>query len=589
MIFPPARTLRQAVLTAGLLLCATGAFAQKAAERLAAYEAAILRGDPAAAAAFLGDREATDIAAADGQKAVVLNAKAGALKDLKELLAMPWDQTKANKLSQALSIRIDADKPLAGVGVGPEPEKLLAWLEKYQPAYPESKKAVVKKAIRRWEIVFGTAAVVFAMDWDQAKDAYGLAGLVRRSVTITKDAWAAMTIRERNSVIAQRMKQDPAFIIYSDEVLASEKERMALLRSLNKVKASGELTPAQLAQLSSRRFDDQVYLLGNFFDGGAAKGDTDISRIHAARGSLPKEVLPSQQRELLGGMLGQAVSKELAGAWAGRKVLDFYAGGEPLKIEVRPCDGKYSGYDPAAKATILDSETIQQYMRIKGYTSDSVMRSPGQVAEIAKYMSPAVVYEAARRMQDSWARGRGVYKPRVQEDEVQAMALEGLYTGEKLAGDPAFRRVLDESRGFSSYASKRVAIATRYRKSGSKGFATTVRQLYFPGLPSLDAAAAQALGAITGELSRRASLSARERAGIDASGLATDEALEMTPEELAGSVGEIKGDALAKIQKDLSGLDAYRSYYKASDRESRRALKTFKTGPAGKTDAPPVL
>ena len=428
-----AKTLRLAVLTAGLLLCGTGAFAQNAAERLAAYEYSLSLGDPAAASVFLNDREARDLAAGE-DKASALISKAEALKDLKDLLAMPWDGTKANKLSQALSIRIDADKPLAGAGVGPEPEKLLTWLEKYQPAYPRSKKETVKNAIRQWDIVFGTMTAVRAMSWDQATLRSG------QGVTVTKEAWAAMVIGERNTIISQLMKQDPAFLVYDDAVLASAKDQVALQKSVNRVKASGLLTPAQLAQLSGKTLADQAYLLGNFFDGGAAKGNDDIARIHAARDSLPKEVLPAQQRALLGGMLGPAVAKELAGTRAGNKVLAFYAKEGPLKIEIKPCDGKYSRYDPATKTIVLDSETVQQYMRMKGYTADSVMRSRAQVAEIAKYMSPAVVYEAAHQMQDTWAKNRGL----------QAARAGGRNRGH-VAGGALHQRETAQRRGFQEH------------------------------------------------------------------------------------------------------------------------------------------
>ncbi|MBI5743407.1 MAG: hypothetical protein HY952_02545 [Elusimicrobia bacterium] len=576
-----AKKLTLAALAAGLLLLGGPAWAQKAAERLAAYETAISSGDPAAAVEFLKDGEARTLAEKDEVKGPALNAKAAALKDLKDLLAMPWDKEKANKLNGALTIRIDADKPLAKAGVGPEPEKLLAWLEKYQPAYPETKKAVVKTAIRNWEIVFGTMTDLRNMSWDQARLKQG------RGVAVTKENWAAMVLRERNAVISQLMKQDKSFLIYNDQALAAMKDQMALQASVDKLKS--RLTPAQLGQLSGKPLADQAYLLGNFFDGGAAKGDADLARVHAARDSLPKEVLPAQQRDLLGGMMGPAVSKELAGTKAGQRVLDFYGKEGPLKIVVKPCDGKYSSYDPATRTIVLDSETIQQYMRMKGYTADSVMRSPAQVAEIAKYMSPAVVYESAHQMQDSWARKQGVYKPRVQEDEIEAMSLEGLYTTEKLRKDKAFRSIFDSGRDFSSYASKRVEVATEVGASGSKKFATTVRQRYFTGLPSLDAAASQVLGAVADELARRAALSAQERAANDAVGITLAEAMEMTPEELAGSVGEIRTDALAKIEGDLSGLGVYRSKYSASDRANRKDLKTLKTGRAASPGAPPAL
>ena len=46
------------------------------------------------------------------------------------------------------------------------------------------------------------------------------------------------------------------------------------------------------------------------------------------------------------------------------------------------------------------TDSFGRYMRMKGYTADSVMRSKEQVAEIAKYMSPAVVYEGSGRLEE---------------------------------------------------------------------------------------------------------------------------------------------------------------------------------------------
>jgi hypothetical protein len=130
---------------------------------------------------------------------------------------------------------------------------------------------------------------------------------------------------------------------------------------------------------------------------------------------------------------------------------------------------------------VLDSETIQQYMRIKGYTASSVMGNQEQLSEIAKYMSPAVVYEAAHKSQADWAASRGVYMPRTQENEIEAMALEGLFTTEKMRKDPEFGRIMTSSRDFSTYASKRLDVGTEFEMNGSKKFANTVRQRYYAG------------------------------------------------------------------------------------------------------------
>ena len=582
MTSAPARILRLSAIAAGLLLGALNAGAGQVQERLAAYDAAISSGDPAAAADFLNDNEARGLAEADARKGAVLLGKAEALKDLKELLALPWDDSKANLLNQSLSIRIDADKPLARMGVGPAPEKLFDWLARYQPSYPETKKAVIRKAIREWDVVFGTITSTRALSWGQADMRSG------QAVNVTKAAWAGMVIRERNAVIEKIIEVNPQFLFYSDEKLSAARDQVAVDVAVRAVINSGALSPSQLAQLSGKSFEDKIYLLGNFFDGSNINVSPDLkAKINAARGSLPQEVLPAQQRELLGSMLNTAAARELAGTKAGDRALAAFPGG--LRIKIAPLSGGYSRYDAASGAIILDSETIQQYMRMKGYTAASLMGSPAQVGEIAKYMSPAVVYEAGHKMQADWAASRNVYKPHVQEDEIEAMSLEGLYTTEKIRKDAEFNRILTSSRDFSSYASKKLEIGTEFELSGSKKFATTVRQRYFSGLPSIDSAASQVLGAVTAELDRRDVMPAAEKAELDSTGLNLSDALEMSPDELAGSVGEIQTPVLAKIQTDLSKLGVYKSRYSASDREGRKALKSMEAGAAAKPGAPPAI
>ena len=575
-----ARIMRLSAIAAGLLICGLNASAgMTAPERLAAYETALSSGDPVAAAAFLKDGEARELAEAEPQKAAALLAKAEALKDLKELLAMPWDDAKANQLNQSLSIRIDTDRPLPKMGIGPEPEKLLTWLGKYQPSYPATKKTVLKKAIRQWEVVFGTMTDTRSLSWGQASMRSG------QAVTVTKPAWEGMVIRERNSVIEKMIQADPKFLIYNDERLAAANSDVAVDVAVRAVINSGALTPAQLAQLSGKTFTEQAYLLGNFFDGSDVKVDPVLkAKINSARGSLPQEVLPAQQRDLLGSMLNTAVARELAGTQAGDRALAAFPGG--LKIKVAPLSGGYSSYDPASGAVILDSETIQQYMRMKGYTANSLMGSPAQVAEIAKYMSSAVVYESAHKMQADWAAKQGVYKPHMQEDDIEAMSLEGLYTTEKMRKDAEFDRILTSSRDFSSYAFKTLEVGTEFKTGRSKKFATTVRQRYFSGLPSLDAAASQVLGAVTEELDRRSALTPSEKASIDSTGLNQEEALEMSPAELAGSVGEIQTAVLAKIQSDLSRLGVYKKRYNAAEMENSKALKSLEAGAAPEPGAP---
>ncbi len=567
-----AKTLRLAAMAAGLLFCGLAAGAQEspAAKKLAFYEAAISSGNPAAASAYLRDDEARSLAEADPGNAEKLLGEAEALKDLKDLLNMPWDDASANKLGQALSIRIDAGKPLSLVGVGPEPEKLLVWLNKYAPAYPADKLSAVDKAIRKWDVVFGTVAFM-EMKWSNPGP----------SVRVYRNKWAGMTIRERDAVVENLINNGSRdswkYLKYDDAASAGSKNGFAIGIAVAQIKNSGALSQSQMAQLDGKSLGDQIYLLGNMFDNSDIRVSPDLkAKINAARSSLPQEVLPSQQRRLLGGMLNTAVARELSGTRAGDRALAAFPGG--LRINVAPVAGAYSKYDPGTGAITLDSETIQQYMRMKGYTADSLMRNQTQVAEIAKYMSPAVVYEAAHKMQADWAAQRGLYTPRVQEGEIEAMSLEGLYSNEKLAKDPAFGDIMAGSRDFSSYASKQVEIATEYKRDRSKNFAVTVRQRYTPGMPSQESASAEVLAAVTAELSRRSSMPASDRASLDSTGLTTQDAMAMSPAELAGSVQDMQTRALVKIQSDLSRQGVYRGQYNNFLNQNSVDMKALESG-----------
>ena len=104
--------------------------------------------------------------------------KATALQDLKELLSMKWTEEGANQLNQSLTIRLDVDSPLVKVGVGPAPEKLQDWIARFYPGCSAEKKAAVKKAIRHWDVIFGTSTDRATVTWDQAG-----------TMVVAKDAW----------------------------------------------------------------------------------------------------------------------------------------------------------------------------------------------------------------------------------------------------------------------------------------------------------------------------------------------------------------------------------------------------------------
>jgi len=203
---------------------------------------------------------------------------------------------------------------------------------------------------------------------------------------------------------------------------------------------------------------------------------------------------------------------------------------------------------------------------MKGYTVNSVLTNKTQLSEVAKYMSPMVVYEASHRSQNAWAAKAGIYKAHTQEDEIDAMASEALYMNEKTRSDASFSKLFEEARDYSHYADKRVNNARNYAQGG-KIFSDGVRMTY-ADLPSLGSASANTLTAVNRELERRAAMSAGDREGMFTD-ITYSDLRDMTPTEISGAVGEIEEGALVRLRADLSNTGSYRLYYKTSLAKTR--------------------
>jgi len=229
---------KKGLLIAALFCLAAPALAgdltAEEAAALAKYETAISSADPAAAKKFLEDAPLADkLKLSEPERAAELTAKAQAVTDLAETLDRTWRSDQEMELSRALSLRIDFNKPLVKVGIGPAPEPLLAWMAKYR-AYSAVKTLTVKKAIREFETVFGTSTVS------------GKAG------------WNAATIRERNALLSEKAAQTLDGYINNPEAPAwdetSKPDPNIMYRRLGRFVAS--IGPASLdepAQAAGRR------------------------------------------------------------------------------------------------------------------------------------------------------------------------------------------------------------------------------------------------------------------------------------------------------------------------------------------------
>ena len=175
-----------------------------------------------------------------------------------------------------------------------------------------------------------------------------------------------------------------------------------------------------------------------------------------------------------------------------------------------------------------------------------------------------------------------------QEDEIEANSMQALYTVEKLKQDPKFKAIFSRMRSSSTYADQRLKLAQRFNKYPDD-FSESVRQLYYYGLPSFDAASSQILSAVSAELERRQGLDTAALAEIENSGVELQDAMGMTVQELTGSVGEIRTADLKKIQDDLLHKAVYTGHYESASGWPADMLGAMRTSRAPGAGTVPAL
>lgn len=526
-------------------------------KKLENYIKEISTANPEAAAEFLEDLVFVDKMKIEKPLlAPALISKAEALRDLEATLDKRWYQRQENALSKALEIKVDFNKPLCSVGVGPRPQALLDWVNRFKKSdYSKNKRELIEKATRKYETVFGTTSVNGKAQWEK------------------------LTIRERNVFLAEKANkvlerlintssqtgpdfqnqvQNARILKYLDEAGRARFQRyIDQLRTAEIAKSS--LKADQLAGLSGLPIEQQIYMLGRMFDKSEIKGEKLEREVDSLRQSEPAETINYQQRELLAAMLKTSLLSEMKGTSTGGKIAKFYRT-HPLNVSVETCRNCYAKFVPPENKIVFDSDLVQQYMRVNGLVTSDLLKNKEEISRLAKFLSPMFAHEATHQMQHAWADSRNIYKPYTQEDEIEANSMEAVFTLEKMENDSKFKKLMKEMRGNISYADKRLQLAERFSKNPEK-FDENVRQLYYYGLPSFSQVRAEILQAVSAEIQRRNSLSEDEKREIEEGGAGMSEVMSMMAGELISRVGSVKTTALLKVQSDLLNTVSYSTRY----------------------------
>ena len=542
------------------------------------YEMKISSGDPVSAGNFLADEEFKEkYLLVDKKKSSILIAKSQAVIDLNKIFDFVWNEANFNKLSDALGERInEKENILCSMGFGPQPEKLLPWIKKYRVDYKKENILIVKKAIREWDIVFSTSINKINVDWGQASKDRG------DQKIITKEEWNKWNIRQRTSALFKLTKTEgwkdfDSFIPYNEKqenIQNKYYEKLDVVQDVQVFLDADQKSQLDTLLDNDASINEQMLFLGKLFNGNAIEGKpADFGKIEALkakvnsfRESSAKEDISLEQIDILNDMLKTSVMTNIKDTAVGKKITEFYAE-KKLNMEIKDEMEDYGGYDPKSGKISINSGLVREFMRVKGYSAESLMTNKDQIDEVAKYISPAFVHQVGIQMQDAWAKDKGVYKPLNQEDKINASAMEAIYTLEKVKKDKKFRGIFKDFSEISdsSYAGKVTQNAKFYAEEGSTQFNLAMSRLHYSDLPSAQAASSKIINAINNELERREGLSKDKKARVEKKAYIGEErAFSMDSFELLSSLRFINKGALAKISDSLLAADYAKHYQSAT-------------------------
>lgn len=604
------------ISTAALLLALAGSVAaqgltQRETARAAFLEVGLSSASPAAAAAVRDERELMDkLTLLEPERAADLRSKADALLDFEAQLEKDWGSDKARNLSAALAVRLTRNGALSKIGLAPVPEKTMEWAARYK-TYGAEKTALIAKAVKNWDAVFGSLTFApmnvfdggstYLAGWTVKTSSGSLFMEIGTSDVIfaqneagVKAAWERLILKDRNSFLNAKATAllNKYFIDGSTRTDAGTQQRALnfapfeyldaagkgrLDRYVSQMKAAEEvkarLSTSQMATLNTKTVEEQMLELGRMFDKKeATAGKVQERSLDANRPSRPDENLSAQNNELITGMLRSSLVSEVRGTAPGDKVAAFYGSGARLNLAIETCQGCHAKYEPSTGRIVIDSELVQQYLRANNMTADQLVKSKEGMAGLTKYVSPIFVHEATHQMQHSWADKAGIYKPYSQEDEIEALSMEGLYTSQKRKADGRYASMFRTMAKSSSYASQRVEVSKKF-EGNQEDFGSFARQQYYYGVPSFEASSSTVLSAASGELERRRTLPAADLAEIDNYGKDFNEIRKMSAQEIADSVTDIKTPALRKIQDDLLHRNVYTDHYAGAEDWARTMRK----------------
>ncbi len=469
-------------------------------------------------------------------------------KPNKKILSKANENEDVNALSEYLSSTLDRSKEICILDICVPPENLIEKMmksERNKSRYNNSKITFTEKAIRKWNYIFGDETYIFR--WDQA-----------RGVSVSSQSWLNMSVKERNAALKKipniSVELMPAYAL---EKKKTEELKIAVSAVAESLLEKGFFTATEFNAIKGKSYEEQAYILANFFDRSGIKNIPELSRsvavINANRTSFVNEVIDDKSRTILSNYVSNNIKNELLSS---KTASDLYNKVYAQKLPSIVID--YTGRNDSkleGDKIIIDASLIEQYMRMKGYTVES-FKDEKVRREIMAYISPVVVKEMAAMY---IASNNKSFSFDVREKYATAL----LYQAKYIKENKSLKSIFSPLYGYVDYADRIDSLMRLYRTSDNKDdFIEKAGLRYYSHLQSSSVARSEMLLAITKEIEKRSKMSADERKRVDEYALFTyDDIQNLTPFEISAHASDFTTEALLKLQQMLLSQNNFASFY----------------------------
>jgi len=359
------------------------------------------------------------------------------------------------------------------LGIGPRPEKLFPWVDRYLP----ERSVTSRRALRTWDALGDSRRSSLQAEGMQ-QDAWNEQDIKTRyaklSALAEKDARQLLSVSKKNLLktpglvaMVEEIKQDllvnkprppDAYKLRGDldkllldvEVARGEAQKpagqSAAENKARQLQAAKERLAAARGDAAKKGFLDSAF--DNYVPGAAAPPVSLLGAISGKYRAIPPEDMKQLSERMLSskdGKLTGLIADEMAGTRAGDEITAFYntpraSGQNELNFAFEETKENFNGvcYYREKPEIRINEKMVYDYARRHNISPTDILSSKEHMSGLAAYLAPTFVHEATHQRQETLEREKfpGLRRDAGQfrsiERETESFSMGAAFTAEKM-------------------------------------------------------------------------------------------------------------------------------------------------------------